>query len=149
MPAFTGKEIMVEFAIAPETALVGSLIWRTLGMMRSKDLATKWDTADTTADMSPEFTKTSLVTFKSVDFTGDGVTYTDDMYNQRDFSIAARTVASVKKDSAKVWLRITTPNMMFTGPFIVSEYTDAMPYDGTCTWSMTANSNGAVTLAPI
>jgi hypothetical protein len=43
-------------------------------MMRAKGISTSWDTADTTADQSPGFTRTSLVTFKSVEFSGDGVT---------------------------------------------------------------------------
>ena len=71
MTAFTGRDTLIEFAIAKEDASVGSLTWQTLGMMRKKSMKTSWETVDTTADKSPAFTKTTLVTFKAVEFSGE------------------------------------------------------------------------------
>ena len=85
MPAFTGRDVIIEYAIAKEDAASASLTYKRLGMMRSKSLSTSWETADTTADQSPDFTKTSLVTFKAVEFTGDGVSYSDAIFNQIEF----------------------------------------------------------------
>jgi predicted secreted protein len=144
MGAMAGRDTLVEYAIAPETAAYGSLMWKVLGMMRSKALSDKWDTIDTTADKSPDFTKTSLVSFKAVSFTGDGVTYTDDMYNQDEFSSAVCSIPAIKANAAKVWLRISNENKMRAGPFIVTEWSEEMPYDGACTWSISAESNGNV-----
>jgi len=149
MGALAGRDTMVEFAIAPETALVGSLVWKTLGMMRSKSLSDKWETFDTTADDSPDFTKTSQVSFKMVSFSGDGVTYTEDSYNQDEFSSAVCSIPLIKANAAKVWLRISKANKVRTGPFIVTEWSEEDPYDGACTWSISAESNGAVTVTLI
>jgi hypothetical protein len=68
MTAHVGRDVLIEFAIADENASEASLTWLNLGMMRGKSIKTSWDTADTTADDSPDFTKTSLVTFKNVEF---------------------------------------------------------------------------------
>lgn len=144
MTAMVGRDTVVEFWIAPETADVSAAVWKTLGMMRSKSLSDKWETIDTTADKSPDFTKTSLVSFKAVSFSGDGVTYTEDMYNQDEFSSNVCTVPANKANAGKVWLRISNANKVRTGPFIVTEWSEEMPYDGACTWSISAESNGQV-----
>lgn len=44
MSAMAGRDTLVEYAIAPETALYSGLIWKVLGMMRSKALSEPWDT---------------------------------------------------------------------------------------------------------
>jgi Predicted secreted protein len=145
MSAMVGRDTLVEFWIAPETANPATAVWKALGMMRSKSLSDKWDTADTTADKSPDFTKTSLALFKSVSFSGDGVTYTEDAYNQDEFSSNVCSIPAIKSNAAKVWLRISNENKVRTGPFIVTEWSEEMPYDGACTWSISAESNGQVT----
>ena len=146
MSAMAGRDTLVEFWIAPESANVGTAVWKSLGMMRSKSLSDKWETIDTTADKSPDFTKTSLVSFKAVSFSGDGVTYTEDSYNQDEFSSNVCTIPAIKANAAKVWLRISNANKIRVGPFIVTEWSEEMPYDGACTWSISAESNGQVTV---
>ena len=81
---FVGRDVLVNFAIAKEDADPALLTFKRLGMMRGKAMKTSWDTVDTTADMSPSFTKTNLVTFKSVEFSGDGVSYGEDIANQKE-----------------------------------------------------------------
>lgn len=148
MTAFTGRDVAVEFAIAKEDASVGSLSWQLLGMMRQKSMKTSWDTVDTTADNSPQFTKTNLVTFKSVEFSGDGVSYTDALYNQQTFKAHVLNPGSTTDNQPKVWIRMSGPDGVYQGPFIVSEWSDERAYAEASTWSMTAVSNGAVTFAP-
>lgn len=148
MSAFVGRDVLMEFAIAKEDAAVGALTFQTLGMMRGKSMKTAWDTVDTTADKSPAYTKTSLVTFKAVEFSGDGVSYTDAVHNQSDFKAQVINPAAATDNQPKVWLRMTGPDGVYVGPFIVSEWSDERPYADAATWSITAASNGAVTFTP-
>lgn len=143
--AFTGRDTIVNFAIALEDADPATLTFRRLGMMRGKSMKTSWDTVDTTADQSPAFTKTNLVTFKSGEFSGDGVTYGDDVYSQKDFKAHAISPEAATGNQPKVWIQLIDPDGdMYQGPFIVSEWSDDRPYSDAATWSMTAMSNGEI-----
>lgn len=148
MTAFVGRDVLMEFAIAKEDALVGALSWQTLGMMRQKAMKTSWDTVDTTADNSPTFTKTSLVTFKAVEFSGDGVSYTDAAYNQQTLKAQVISPGASTDNQPKVWFRMTGPDGTYVGPFIVSEWSDDRGHASESTWSISASSNGSVTFTP-
>lgn len=149
MSAFTGRDVLVEYAIADENATIGSLTFKRLGMMRGKSMKTSWDTVDTTADQSPGFTKTSLVTFKSVEFTGDGVSYDDAVYNQNEFKAHVISPDVATANQPKAWIKMTDPDGgVYVGPFIVSEWSDERPYADAATWSISAASNGNVSFTP-
>jgi len=148
MSATTGRDTTFRYAIADENATVGSLVFKELGMMRGKSMKTKWDTVDTTADKSPDFTKTNLVTFKSVEFSGDGVTYDDAIHNQNEFKAHVISPDSSTANQPKVWFEMTDISGTYVGPFIVSEWSDERPYADTATWSMSAMSNGQVVFTP-
>jgi predicted secreted protein len=145
MSAFTGRDVVVNFSIADESAVASGLTFKRLGMLRAKSVKTSWDTVDTTADQSPNFTKTNLVTFKAVEFSGDGVSYTDALYNQAEFKAQVINPSAATGNQPKVWLQIIDPDgSKYEGPFIVSEWSDDRPYSDTATWSITAMSNGDV-----
>lgn len=149
MVAHVGRDVLVNFAIADENAVVGSLTWINLGMMRGKSIKTSWDTADTTADDSPDFTKTSLVTFKNVEFSGDGVSYDDAVYNQEQLEAHVVSPGSATANQPKVWFQLIYPSgKKYEGPFIVSEWSNDSPHAAEATWSISASSNGAVVLTP-
>lgn len=149
MGAHVGRDVKVEFAIAAEDASPGGLTWLTLGMMRGKSIKTGWDTADTTADSSPDYTKTSLVTFKNVEFSGDGVSYDDDVHNQEALEAHVVSPGVGTAHQPKVWFRLTYPSgKKYTGPFIVSEWSNDSPYSDAGTWSISAASNGDVAFTP-
>jgi len=150
MGAHVGRDVKVEFALKSEALpkpAAGD--YKILGMMRAKSLNTTWDTVDTTADKSPNFTKTSLVTFKNVEFSGDGVSYDDEVHNQE---VLEQHVVSPPVSTGyqpKVWFKITYPSgKVYEGPFIVSSWSNDSPYANEATWSMSAASNGDVTLTP-
>lgn len=148
MGAFTGRDVAVEYAIADENAIVGALVFTRLGMMRGKSMKTGWETVDTTADKSPQFTKTSLVSFKSMEFSGDGVSYDDAVHNQKVLKAHVINPGAGTANQPKVWLRMTDPDgSKYTGPFIITEWSDDRPHADAATWSISASSNGAVTFA--
>lgn len=149
MGAHVGRDVMVEFALGDEDQAEGSLSWLNLGMMRGKSIKTSWDTADTTADDSADFTKTSLVTFKNVEFSGDGVSYDDAIFNQETLEAHVVSPGASTGNQPKAWFRLTYPSgKKYVGPFIVSEWSNDSPYSDAATWSITAMSNGEVTLTP-
>jgi predicted secreted protein len=149
MTAYVGRDVVVEFAPGLETVDPATLTFKTLGMMRTKTVGGTWDTADTTADSSPDYTRTSLVTFKSFEFSGDGVTYSDDIYNQKEFRSAVLSPTVATNYQPKIWLKLTFPDEVIQGPFIVSEFSTDAPFDDAVTWSTSAASNGAVTFTPV
>lgn len=145
MSAFSGRDVAVEFAIGVESATLGALTFKNLGMMRTKSFKVSWETIDTTADDSPEFTKTSLVSFKSVEFSGDGVSYDDEVFNQSELEAHIHVPGSTTQNQPKIWLRLTFPDAIFVGPFIATEWSRDASYTDAGTWSMAASSNGAIT----
>lgn len=150
MGAYTGRDTTVEFAIAAEDADPSGLVYKPLGMMRGKSMKVSWDTVDTTADKSPDYTKTNLVTYKGFEFSGDGVSYTEEIHNQREFKGHAISPGSATGNQPKVWIRMTDTigGDTYEGPFIVNEYSDDRPHADAATWSMSAMSNGGVTFTP-
>lgn len=149
MPAHVGRDVIVEFALAAETATVGSLTWLMLGMLRGKSIKTTWDTADTTADKSASFTKSALVTFKNVEFSGDGVSYNDAVHNQQTLEAAVVSPGAGTGFQPKAWFRLTYPNgKTYVGPFIVKEWGNESPYSAEATFSVSAMSNGNVVMTP-
>lgn len=149
MGAHVGRDVKVEFALKPEAVKPAVGDYLILGMMRAKSLNTTWDTVDTTADKSPNFTKTSLVTFKNVEFSGDGVSYDDEVHNQEVLEQHVVSPPAATGYQPKVWFKITYPSgKVYEGPFIVSNWSNDSPYANEATWSMSAASNGDVALTP-
>ncbi len=145
MGAFTGRDVVLNYAIATEDADPGALVFKRLGMMRGKSMKISWDTVDTTADGSPAFTKTNLVTFKGGEFSGDGVSYDDEVYNQKEFKAHAISPDAATDNQPKVWIQMVDPDGdMYQGPFIVNEWSDDRPHADAATWSMSAMSNGDI-----
>ena len=149
MPAFTGRDVLIEFAIGDENAVLGSLTFKTLGMMRGKGMKVNWDTADATADKSAQFTKESLVTFKAVEFSGDGVARTEAVHNQAEMKAHVYNPGIATGNQPKAWIRQTAPDGVTVGPFTFSEWSSDSPYADVVTWSTTAMSNGAVVFTPV
>lgn len=148
-PKFVGRDVIVSFAIAAETANPAGLSFVRLGAMRGKTMTTSWDTVDTTADTSAAFTKENLVTFKSVEFTGDGVSYGEAVTNQKTLKAHVVNPGAGTGNQPKVWIRMDDPDGdRYQGPFIITEWSDERPYADAATWSISAMSNGAVTYTP-
>lgn len=149
MGAYVGRDVKVEFALKDETQKPVAGDYKVLGMIRAKDLNTTWDTVDTAADKSPNFTKTSLVRFKNVEFSGDGVSYDDEVHNQEVLEQHVVSPPAATGYQPMVWFKITYPSgKVYEGPFIVSNWSNDSPYANEATWSMSAASNGDVTLTP-
>ncbi len=148
MGAYTGRDVALEYAVGNPTDNPASLTFKRLGMLRDKSLSTNWDTVESTADMSPAFTKTNLVTFKGQEYSGSGVAYTDAIYNQNEIRAHVNNPGPATSNQPFVWLRETSPAGVMLGPFIVNQWDVAHPYSDVATFQFNAMSNGDVTFTP-
>ncbi|EJL0130669.1 hypothetical protein NL184_000501 [Escherichia coli] len=143
--AFTGRDVAVFYAIACPNAKPADEDYLGLGMMRAKTLSVEWETADATADKSADYTKESLVTYKSVSFSGDGVSRTEEIYNQKALKRHTINPGEATGGQPYVWLKIVSPMDVTEGPFLCTNFEEDDPYDDVCTWSIECSSAGQVT----
>lgn len=145
MSAHDGKTCAVSFSIQPETATPGTLVWTTLGMMKTKSLKVAWDTADSTADSTPNAAKTAIATRKSVTFSGDGVSYDDAAYNQRTLKSHINNPGATTQNQPKAWIKMAFESgETYIGPYIITSLSVDTPEADVETWSIEATSNGNV-----
>ncbi|EOJ7560212.1 phage tail tube protein [Escherichia coli] len=146
--AFTGRSVAVFYAIGCPNVQPGEENYKELGMMRGKTVSVEWETADTTADKSAAFTKESMVTYKSITFSGDGVSRTEELYNQKAFKRHAITPGVETGNQPYVWLKIVGQDVT-EGPFLITSFSEESPHDDVVTWSIEATSAGSVTITDV
>ncbi|EFM9767193.1 hypothetical protein BIY86_001829 [Escherichia coli] len=142
--AFTGRDVAVFYAIACPNTKPADEDYLELGMMRAKTLSVEWETADATADKSADYTKESLVTYKSVSFSGDGVSRTEEIYNQKALKRHIINPGEATGGQPYVWLKIVSPMDVTEGPFLCTNFEEDDPHDDVCTWSIECSSAGQV-----
>ena len=147
--AFSGRDVAVMYAIACPNAAPSDEDYKVLGMMRGKTLSVEWETADVTADKSAEYTKENIVTYKNISFTGDGVSRTEAIHNQKEMKRHVFNPGAETAGQPYVWLKIVSPNDVTTGPFLVTNFEEDSPHDDASTWSLEATSAGKVTVADV
>lgn len=147
--AFTGRDVMVYYYIDCPANKPTTDKYKRLGMMRGKTLGAEWDTADATGDMSPSFTKENLTTYKSVSFSGDGVSRKEEVYNQALLKAHIFNPGPETNNQPFVWLKIVSPLDITEGPFLMPKWEDQAPFDDVATWSTEASSAGGVTVKPL
>lgn len=142
--AFTGRDVVVYYAIGCPESQPANGDYKRLGMMRGKTVSAEWDTADATADMSAAYTQENLVTYKNISFSGDGVTRKEDVYAQNALKRHVYNPPAETSNQPYVWLKIISPNDITEGPFMVTSWEDEAPHDDVATWSIEASSAGQV-----
>ncbi|EPE4655899.1 phage tail tube protein [Escherichia coli] len=144
--SFIGRDVAVFFAIACPNAKPADEDYLELGMMRGKTLSVEWETADATADKSADYTQESLVTYKTVSFSGDGVSRTEEIYNQKALKRHTINPGEATGGQPYVWLKIVSPVDVTEGPFLCTNFEEEDPHDDVCTWSIECSSAGQVTV---
>ncbi len=148
MAKTVGRSVLLNFWVAAPTD-TSAPVWSRLGGMRAKNISFSWDVADGTDDTSPDFTKEELATFKTVNISGDGVSRFDLASNQEAFEAAVTNPGAATGNQPYVWLQIVYPNgKSYQGPFLVNSFEVGAPYADVVTFSMDANSAGAITRTP-
>lgn len=147
--AFLGRDVAVFFAIACPNAKPSDGEYKALGMMRGKTLSVEWETADATADKSADYTKESMVTYKSVSFSGDGVSRTEAIHNQKGLKRHVINPDETTGFQPYVWLKLVSPVDVTEGPFLCTSFKEEDPNDDVSTWSIECSSAGKVTVGDI
>ena len=144
MPAHTGRDISFEVAFGDETQDPATLTFFEVGMCRDKSINVSWDTVESTADKSPQNTKTYLVTFKNVEVSINGVAYDDAAYNQREVKQYVYDPPESMGRQPKAWVRQTTPMDIITVPVIFTSWNTSGNYADVATWESSALANGGL-----
>lgn len=150
-PKFIGRLTVVNFAIAKKDADPAGLTFKRLGAMRGKELDATWDEVDATTDDSPGNSKERLSTYLDIKFTCDGVSYGEDVANQKELKSQIYSPSVATDGQPDFWLQILDPDGdEWIGPFKAANFKDSRPYSDVAIWSTEFASNGAVayTAAP-
>lgn len=146
---FLGRDVAVFYAIACPNAKPSAEAYKALGMMRGKSLSVEWETADATADKSADYTKESLVTYKSISFSGDGVSRTEEIHNQKALKRHVINPGETTGAQPYVWLKLVSPLDVTEGPFLCASFKEEDPHDDVSTWSIECESAGKVTVGDV
>ncbi|MFV0411143.1 MAG: Ig-like domain-containing protein [Paracoccus sp. (in: a-proteobacteria)] len=141
---YTGRVVVLEYAIGCGDALPVEADWKRFGAMRTKEFSLEWDTTDATADDSIGALKENLATFQSLKISGDGVC-------KASGSGAANLIELTKHvanpaatgNQPFVWLRMTFPDITFTAFMILTTMSRSAPHDNVTTYSMEANATAS------
>lgn len=147
--SFLGRDVAVFYAIACPNAKPEESAYKALGMMRGKSLSVEWETADATADKSADYTKESLVTYKSVSFSGDGVSRTEEIHNQKALKRHVINPGETTGAQPYVWLKLVSPLDVTEGPFLCTSFKEEDPHDDVSTWSIECESAGKVAVGDV
>lgn len=147
--SFLGRDVAVFYAIACPKAKPADDDYKALGMVRGKSLSVEWETADATADKSADYTKESLVTYKSVAFSGDGVSRTEEIHNQKALKRHVINPGETTGAQPYVWLKLVSPLDVTEGPFLCTSFKEEDPHDDVSTWSIECESAGKVTVGDV
>ena len=142
----SGRNVLLKVAIGRPTDNPSGLTFLQVGAMRGKNIKFEWSTGDATADDSPDFTEESLVTFKKVTISGDGVYNDAASSNQETIEDHILTPGASTDYQPHIWVQWIYPNgKTFQGPFLATSWNIDAPHDNVMTYSMEATSAGAVT----
>ena len=135
-PNATGASVLVEYSLACGDVDPKTLTFQRMGSMRGKDLTLSADNIDTTTDSSSGGYRSSLASFKTMEFTGDGLCRVGDASDSGQTQL---TKHMVDEDQPVLWLRFTYPDLTFTAYMILTEMSRSAPNDDAITFSMTAS----------
>jgi len=146
MSAQDGTDYKGSFSIAPKGTAIGALVWVSLGMLNTKALDSKYATADSTADSTPDHGVTAIATRLSHELSIDAVAYDDAVYNQRILKAHYFSPSAITAGQPEVWIRLDSGlGEKYIGYFLMTGWKNDMPKDDVVTWNMSAVCQGKLT----
>ncbi len=147
--AYVGRDILVRYSLDSSTTVIPTDFVR-LGAVRNKEFGSEWDTVDTTADDSPNFTKENLATFQAFNTSLSGVSRGEEIRNQDALEDHVAVPPAESNNQPCGWIQIVRPSRgstkTYTVPVLFNSFRITGPYDDAATWAMEALSNGLVTI---
>lgn len=143
---FPGKLVIVEYFIGCPDKLPTAQDWKRLGSMRTKDYTLTWDSSDATDDASVGSIRESLMTFLSVELSGDGTVRNDGGAYAESVIELEMHVSNPEATGGQpsAWFRITDPRLTRTVYMNIGEFQPlSAPYDDITTWSFSASATAS------
>src|SRR5699024_6901103 len=141
---FTGRSVILEYAIGCPDDFPTEQDWRRIGAMRTKEMTLEWDSTDATADDSIGALRENLATFQTASISGDGTVKASGA-GAADLVSLTKHVANPEATGGQpnAWLRITFPDLTFTMYAMVSNMSRSAPYDDVVTYSFEATATAS------
>lgn len=143
--AFTGRDVIAYFSLSQDNTVVPNDYVR-LGSVRNKEWGPEWDTADVTADDSPELQRENLVTFQSNNISLSGISRTEEIKNQDELE---DYINDPINNQPCGWIRLVRPSnyqgattKIYDIPVQFTSFRQTGPYEDGVSWTLEAPSNG-------
>lgn len=141
---FTGKDVIVRYAIGCPDAVPLEAEWKRMMALRSRGLEITWDTADASDGDSIGALRENIATFQSMSVSGDGTVKVSGAgsENHREF-----TKHVVKPDATGgqpvMWLQLIYPDLTFTAFCVISTLSRTGAYDDIVTYAFEASATAS------
>lgn len=141
---FTGRSVVLEFAIGCADELPQENDWRRFGSLRTKEFSITWDTADATDADSVGALRENLATFQTMTISGDGTVKAGGAGAQNLIDLAKHVIRPDATGGQPVaWLRMTFPDLTFIAYMLISSLNRSAPYDDVVTYSFEATATAS------
>ena len=141
---FTGKDVIVRYAIGCPDALPTEGEWKRMMALRSRGLEITWDAADATDGDSVGALRENIATFQSLSISGNGTVKAAGAgaANHREF-----TKHVFKPDATGgqpvMWLQYIYPDLTFTAFCMVTTLSRTGEYDDVVTYAFEASATAS------
>jgi predicted secreted protein len=141
---FTGKDVIVRYAIGCPDQLPLETEWKRMMALRSRGLEITWDTADATDGDSVGALRENIATFQALSISGDGTVKVAGAgaENHREFT---KHVAKPDATGGQpvMWLQLIYPDLTFTAFCLVSTLSRTGAYDDVVTYAFEASATAS------
>lgn len=143
-PKFTGRDVIVQYAIGCGDQLPATGDWRRIGALRAKEFNVGWDTSDASDDEIVGNLRDNWATFQTLEVSGDGVakTHGGSAENVKELFVhVVRPDATAGQPAA--WVRFTYPDLTFTAYMNFTSFNRSAPTDEVATYSFEASATAS------
>lgn len=141
---YTGREVVIEFAIGCGDVAVPEEDWLLFGAGRSKSMTLTYDTVDATADDVVGAIRDNLATWLNYELTADGVCRRTDAANTNQTALMKHFLNPVETGGQPIIMtRVTMPDITIVSAMLMSEFSREFPYDDVATWSISMAVTGS------
>lgn len=141
---FTGKDVIVRYAIGCPDALPTESEWKRMMALRSRGLEITWDAADATDGDSVGALRENIATFQSLSISGNGTVKASGAgaANHREFT---KHIFKPEATGGQpvLWLQYIYPDLTFTAFCMVTTLSRTGEYDDVVTYAFEASATAS------
>lgn len=141
---FTGKDVIVRYAIGCPDQLPLETEWKRMMALRSRGLEITWDTADATDGDSVGALRENIATFQSLSISGDGTVKVAGAGAENHREFTKHVINPVATDGQPaMWLQLIYPDLTFTAYCLVTTLSRTGAYDDVVTYAFEAGATAS------